>query len=199
MKKFEIGDFCEGLYCSHPGRVSYTLVGVLTQVNLVTLAIDWSALISCGKSLSSSVKVACRISSSDFVSQPAAGAKTSSSIEQSFEAYPLHVSLMSAYTESNLLRLKMRLSTVESFRSNHKCKFITGTPRKWTKSSKYGMPLHSGGHSFLTASTGIAFTYASAEMTSFPLSSRPATDLSSLTSTRVTGESVRTMPPLLSM
>jgi hypothetical protein len=50
MYKLEIGDRCRGGWASHPGRVSYTDVGVLTHaVNLTTFAKDPSAPILPGK------------------------------------------------------------------------------------------------------------------------------------------------------
>lgn len=86
QKKLAMGDFCVGRAASVPGVVSSTDVGVLTQVNLFTLAKLPSVLTSLGKCCSNSSNVAAEISSSDLVLYLAADAKTSGNMDRSSSA-----------------------------------------------------------------------------------------------------------------
>merc|ERR1719331_2963972 len=86
-KKLSMGVFWVGLMSPVPAMALYTLLGVFTTWYLRILAYllgpsSWAslALISPGKSLSSSVMVASMMSSSLLPIQSLAGAKTSSSM-----------------------------------------------------------------------------------------------------------------------
>merc|ERR1719324_1084110 len=168
-----MGVFWVGLMSPVPAMALYTLLGVFTTWYLRILAYraspsspDSLALISPGKSLSSSLIVASMMSSSLLPIQSLAGANTSSSMLLS-SAYPLQVVLMSAYTDSRGDLENSRWSTVDSFLSNQMWMLITGMPSRGSKPLKYCMLFHWSGSSSFRMSTGAVEMYASAS-TSVP-------------------------------